>query len=58
VSKVIVGAEGTPVVLEFGRAREGAAKMAKFKLTLFRGRVSSVSSSSLYSSSEIMQGIF
>ena len=42
VSRVIVGAEGTPVVLEFGRVREGATKMAKFKLTLFRGRVENV----------------
>ena len=33
------GQEGTPVSLEFGRAKE-TGKMAKFKLTLFRGQVS------------------
>ena len=34
------GEEGTPVSLEFGRPRSDTGKMAKFKLTLFRGHVS------------------
>ena len=35
----IAGEEGTPVSLEFGRPRSDTGKMAKFKLTLFRGHV-------------------
>jgi len=43
VSEVMKGQEGTPVSLEFGRAKDNG-KMAKFKLTLFRGHVADRSS--------------
>ena len=41
VSDVIKGLEGSPVTLEFGRAKDGSltGKLAKFRLTLFRGRI-------------------
>ena len=40
-SDVIKGLEGSPVTLEFGRAKDGSltGKLAKFRLTLFRGRI-------------------
>ena len=43
VSEVMKGQEGTPVSLEFGRPKDNG-KMAKFKLTLFRGQVADRSS--------------